>query len=188
MGEQKIKWPSIKAMLFAYLAITKIIYWYHTVIAVLQDDLGDVGRYVISRLLGQDLLIIVGIVIMFLLDSLIHNRSHAKSQNYSKVVKTIAHYTIGYIAFMGFILIYFQIMSLTGQMSWGNILIYSSLTFLVVNVVFEIKEYIKAKFMSDDTPPAQNTEDKLAMLKTLFDDGVLTQEEYDCKKEIINSM
>lgn len=183
MGMKHRKWPPFKEMLFIYLAITKIFYWYNTIIETAQNDLGSVGWVILNRLLGQDLIIIASIIIMFLLDNYIQKGSYIEGQKYSRVLREIKIYAFGYVAFIGFILIYFWTLStlLGDRMNWGFVIVYSSAAYLVVSAGLETKLYFKRKFAPADALPIHSVEDKLAMLKALHDDGILTQEEYDSK-------
>jgi len=183
MGMKHRKWPPFKEMLFIYLAITKIFYWYNTIIETAQNDLGSLGWVVLNRVLGQDLIIIASIIIMSSLDKYIQKVSYIEGQKYSRVLREIKIYAFGYVAFMGFILIYFWVLSVLfgDQLNWGFVIVYSSAAYLVVSVGLEIKIYLKRKFAPADALPTHSAEDKLAMLKALHDDGILTQEEYDSK-------
>ena len=42
---------------------------------------------------------------------------------------------------------------------------------------------MRAKKVTEDEPPAKSKEEKLKMLEALLNYGVLTQEEFDSKKE-----
>lgn len=67
--------------------------------------------------------------------------------------------------------------------SWGELIIYSVVGYIVINIVLNIKSYFKKKEKEtyQDDSPNQNG-DNLAMLKALLDNGILSQEEFDRKK------
>ena len=98
-------------------------------------------------------------------------------------------YAIGFVALMGIMFIYGWIMSwFFGPIqidSWGGLIGGYILGYLVIAVVLNIKYYFKSKVKPEYALTAQSTDDKLAMLKILLDDGVLTQEEFDGKKEML---
>jgi len=187
MSEKKRKWSPVKEMLFTYLAVTKILYWFNTITALNQSDLGYVGRSVLTRLLSQDILIITGVVFFFYLDKL----AFFKKSKYNKIIENIVFYALGYVVIMGVGFLYFWIMSrfleTTQTYQWGFTLAYGTVGYVVVCIVFSIKEYSKSKDkeLSGNTASVHGAEDKAAMLKALLDDGVLTQEEYDRKMELI---
>lgn len=52
----------------------------------------------------------------------------------------------------------------------------------VVMIAMNVKTYFKKKSMSEYTLSVKNTESKLAMLKILLNDNILTQEEFEQKK------
>ncbi|MCL2396540.1 MAG: SHOCT domain-containing protein [Defluviitaleaceae bacterium] len=184
----KKSWSPIKEMLFTYLAITKILYWVNTIAAMNQNDLGSAGEAVLMRLINQDAMLIVGVVAFYFLDK----RIALKKSKYSSILEYVIFYAVGYVVLMGIAFVYNAAMGLifsAQYFSWGEFvsafigfLPGVTLGYLAVVVIFEIKHYFKKKTAPGYEPPAKSAEDKLAMLKILLDDGVLTQEEFDCKK------
>ena len=195
MNVKKAKWSPVKEILFTYLAINKIMYWFNTVTALNQSDLGNVGRTVFMRVLNQDLILIIGVTAFFFLDKLIELK---KSKYNSNIWGYVILYAIGYVVLIGIAFMYMLILNLIfaaqyfslGELVRGFISFMPNYTlgYLVVAVVLNLKYYFKTKKTSEDAPAVQNTDDKLAMLKRLLDDGVLTQEEFDCKKEKLRGM
>ena len=195
-GEQSImnvkngKWSTVKEMLFTYLAITKILYWINTITAMNQSDLDSVGRAVLTRLMNQDIMIILGVIAFFFLEKAIA----LKRSKYSTVLQSIMLYAVGYVMLLAIMFIYFLIISLIyGSVqvdSWGALIGYNLFLYIVICIVLEIKERFKAKGKKppEDIQPARSTEDKLSMLQALLDDGIVTQEEFDSKKEMVLNM
>ena len=182
MGAKKWVWSPIKEILFTYLAISKILYWFNTIIAMNQSDLESVGVAVLNRLLYQDILLISGVILFFFLDKHIH-RKRSKSR---KILEHILFYGVGYVALMAVTLIYFLVMRLVFgpfEIDWGSLFGYTFVAYIVVAIVLNIKDYFKAKSSSGYASDAQSTDDKLAMLKALHNDGILTQDEFNQKKE-----
>ena len=148
---EKSKWSPIKEILFTYLAINKIIYWFNTITAMNQSDLGNVGQAVILRLLNQDLLLIIGVTAFFFLNKLIEQ----KKSKYSNFWEFIIFYVIGYIGLMGIAFVYNLIMNLIflpqtfslGEFVREFISFLPNVTigYIVVAVVLEIKLYFKKK-------------------------------------------
>ena len=179
---------TIKEAIFVYLAITKAIYWNNTIIGIRQSDLEGAGEAVLQRLLGQDLLIIIGIVIFFSLDKLIVLKK--KNSKHSKVLEYSLFYGIGYVALMVAWLAYFWVVvRLSGEsleMNWPAFLVNYTVGFVVLAAFLEFKFYLKDKEKKTLGQMQERTiEDQLAMLKALRDDGVLTPNEYNNKREAV---
>lgn len=189
MSAKKARWLPIKEILFTYLAISKIMYWFNTIVAMNQSDLGNVGEAVLMRFLNQDLMLIISVMAFFVLNQLIE----LKKSKYSTVLEYVVFYAIGYVVLVGIVFVYNLIMILIfsaqyfslGEFVRGFISFMPSFTlgYLVVAAALEIKLYFKKKVKPAYVLSVQSTGDTLAMLKALLDDGVLTQEEFDCKKE-----
>ena len=190
----KGKWSPFKEMLFTYLAINKIMYWFNTITAMNQADLGNATQAIFMRLLNQDFLIILGVVAFYFLDKFIELKKSKKSK-YGNVLGYIMLYGIGYIMLMGIGFFYGLAMDLTsaaqdfslGVFMRGFLSFVPNITigYLVIAVALQIKLYFKEKGKQspEGVMPAQNTDDSLAMLKALMDNGILTQEEFEQKKE-----
>jgi len=183
MSAKKGKRSAIWGMLFAYLAISKILYWYNIILAALyQGNLMAMGEAVLMRLLTQDVPIISGVLIMFYMEKFYH----LKISKLNKALNQVMAHIIAYLLFMGIVILYFWVMILFfdffQNINWGENLIYTSIAYLIVVIVLEIKQHFKKKEMTEYIP-ILNESEKLTLLKTLLDNNVLTQEEYDSKKE-----
>jgi len=175
------KWSPVKEILFSYLAISKILYWLNTATTFSQHDLGNVWEAVIERLLFQDFSIILGVVVFFALDKLIALK---KTKN-SKILEQVIYYVIGYVALVSVTFTYIQILSLFFTVtvySWSEFIAYGTIAYLVVTVVLNVKHYFKEKLKPEYTPSLESADSKISMLKLLYDDGALTQEEYENSK------
>jgi len=174
---KKNKWSTFKEMLFTYLAVTKILYWFNTIVALNQSDLGSVGRAVLMRLMSQDILIILIVALLFYFEK----RMSLKTSKYGKLVESIILYAVGYVVLVAVYFLNYLVISQIMEdvhIYWGEFFIYSSAGYIVIFIVLNIKEYLKPK-----EAPAYSTDDKLSMLTALFDADILTQEEYDQKRE-----
>ena len=191
--EQK-KWAPVKEILFTYLAINKIMYWYGTIISMNQSELGNVSQAILIRFLEQDLLLIIAVVAFYFLNVLIESK---KAKPGSTIGEYVIFYSIGYVVLLGIGFIYFCIMLFLISPVEGltfteftrqfiGVIPGFTLSYLVIAAVLEVKLYFKKKGAesSKDTT-ANSTEDKLAMLKALLDDGILTTEEFENKKQIL---
>jgi len=191
MNAKKGKWSTVMEILFTYLAITKILYWFNNITTMTQnDDWESVGRVMFLRLVNQDIMIILGVIVFFFLEKAVMS----KRARAGTVLKNIMLYVIGYVMLMGIMFIYGLIMALIyGSVqidSWAALIGYSLLSYIVVCAVLEIKERFKAKGKkaSEDAQTVRSTEDKLSILQALLDDGIVTKEEFDSKKALILDM
>ena len=158
---KKGKWSPIKEMLFIYLAISKIMYWFNTIIGMNQNDLEGVGQAVLMRLLNQDLILIIGVVAFFFLNQ----QLELKKSKYSTVLEYVLFYAIGYVILLGIVFIYNVIMNLLFSAQDFSLAVFVrafisvlpnfTLSYLAVAVALEIKLYFKkkGKELSEDTPP-----------------------------------
>ena len=181
---KKGNWYQVKVMLFSYLAISKILYWFNTVLSLSQSDLDNIGRVVLSRFVSQDLFIILVLVVFHYYEKLMSK----KKQKYNKILEHFIIYAIGYVVFVAIIYTYIWILSWFVQItvgSWANLIVYSFASYVVINLILGIKNYLKVKENETYVYGIQtNSEEKnLIMLKTLFDNGVLDEEEYEAKRK-----
>jgi len=184
MSTKKEKRSAIWGVLFSYLIISKTIYYFDLIISTLnRGGLATMGETVLTRLLTQDILIILIILLTF------HTEKFVTLilSKYNKTANQMIVHGIDYVLYMGILASYFGIMLFFGLMqnfSWLVFFIYSSLLYLAIVTVVEVKKSLKKKEAASYAPVLSEDE-KLAMLKTLLDNSVLTQEEYDRKKETL---
>ena len=178
-------------MLFSYLAISKIFYWYNTVVhAIHHTDFSGMGEVVLQRLLSHDIIIILGVLLIFFMEEFLE--VHFETKKLGKVSEQILLHLIAYVIFMGAYLLYALIVNWASgtiqSSAWGRGIFYSSMGYIVTVVVLDVKRYFRAKATPQYAPPVSSTDDRLTALKTLLDNKVLTQEEYDHKKEKLLDM
>ena len=190
MIEKKGKWTSFFELLFMFLAISKIMYWFNTIFAAAQSGFEDVAEVIIVRLLNQDLMILVGILIFFGLEKLINMHK----TKLSKMLENILLYIIGYVLLMAAFIAYFRIISfiVAEPFEWQGIFAFlriSLLWYLLIIVILHVKQSLKAKEkkIGADFQVAYSNDEKLSMLNVLLTDGILTQEEYNRKKELLQA-
>jgi uncharacterized membrane protein len=193
---KKGKWASIKSILFAYLALNKILYWFNTITSLEQTDFSTVINAILSRFLSQDLIMIVILIAFFYLE----NKIEQKKAKYNNMVRTVMLYGIGYVMFIGIAIIYNLLLTLFYTPPHFTVIGFVrsflffiptlTIWFIVAVVALEIKQYFKSKEkeMPADIMHSQSTDDKISMLQTLLEDGILTQEEFDRKKTSLQSV
>ena len=137
---------------------------------------------VLERLLTQDIIIILVILLTFQTEKLVT----MQILKYNKTVNQTIVHIIDYLLYIGVLAIYFGAMNFAvgffPNMFNLEVFIYFSILYLVIVAVVEIKKYFKKKEKTGYTP-VLSADEKLTMLKTLLDNSVLTQEEYDRKKD-----
>jgi len=185
MNEKKVNWMPVKEMLFTYLAISKILYWFSTITALGQEDLGRVWLAVLERFLSQDILIILGVIFFFFLDKYIQKKRSIRS----KSLENFLFYGIGGIVLLSVSLIYALVMSLffAWQIDIGWFISSMLAAYIVVTIVLNLKDYFKSKASPDYALSEKSTDDKLKMLEVLHSDGILTQEEFVIHREALLS-
>ena len=149
---KKTKGSIIKEMLIVYLTFSKVLYWIDTVSAIEGDDLGSVGRAVIERLIGRDIIIILGIIFFYILESFISKK--AKADNISKEVLI---YVIGYIGLIGIFYAYMLILSFFHSIQFptpwqlvSDSIIGYAVAMVIINIKFYFKEKEKKKYIESN--------------------------------------
>ena len=186
MNVKKGKKSEIWAMLFAYLTISKAFYWANIIGGTLnQGSLRDLGEVVLLRFLNQDMLIILGIVLVTFMEKFVQS----KMSKYKKVWRQIIEHVIIYLLMSGAAIAYLWVMALISgtplNINLGESLFFGGIMYLAIGAIFEAKRLLKKKEMTTYAS-ALSMDEKLSMLKTLHDSGVFTQEEYERKKGEIN--
>jgi len=172
---------TFKELLFAYLAISKLMYWMNNIAAIQHEGLQGIGLMILNRLLIQDIMTIWILVAMALLTNYIDTHP-AVTRGF---VKSILLYSIGYVVYVGSIVIYTLVLNqiLASQVgSWVEHILGFSIFYVIACVVLSIKDRLKKKEAEMYIPAEKINEDSLALLSTLYKRGVLTQEEYLGKK------
>ena len=170
------KWSFAKEMLFTYLAINKILYWYGYVASLSQNNLSNVGQAILQRILSQDLIIIISLVFFYYFDKFLAT----KKSKLSDFRENVISYTVGYVVLMSFMILYTILIHLIMQEPidyWGILILYGTGGYITVAVVLYLKNYFKKKTATPD--------EKLVMLTTLRDSGILTEEEFEAKVALL---
>jgi len=170
-------WFSFKQLLFAYLAVTKVMYWIGTIAMV--DNLGEFGGVFLRRMINQDIMTIVILIIMFGLEARIVSKA---SKN--NLLANVKFYTISLVIYLALIVGYNLLLGLFFDVSVDSWLIFIAewiVIFMIACLFLHLKEKLKKKETEMYLPDAGTNAGKIAMLKSLCDAGVLTQEEFEAK-------
>ena len=196
MSTKKEKWKPVMEILFTYLAISKILYWYNNVTAMGQGDILGAMEGFLIRFLHNDLILIIGVIFFYFLDKLIVLKKSRERTVLKSIIENIVFYVVGYCVLMVISTVYSVVLAIVagtfGEFSWSGFMVFIGYTlpaYAVVCVVLFIKEYSKkkGKEIAESETDSQNKDKKLSMLESLLKDGILTQEEFDGKKEKVLS-
>jgi len=141
------KWSTLKEMLFLYLAITKLLYWFNTIMEMaFGGGIADnIFELVVNRLWTQDLFILFSILIFYFMDKL--------------KVQQLLQYAIAYVAFVGVIFAqiwvgdtFFEPEHMAGtlggliwEIGYLGFFIFFTVGFLFMAIALNVKEYFKIK-------------------------------------------
>ena len=194
MSVKREKWKPVMEILFTYLAISKILYWYNNVTAMGQGDVLGAIEGFLMRFVYNDLILIIGVIFFYFLDKLIVLKKSRERTVLKGIIENIVFYAVGYVVLMVISTVYSVVLAIAagtfGEFSWSGFIVFVGSTlpaYLVVCVALAIKEYSKkkGKEIAECETDAESKDKKLSMLESLLRDGVLTQEEFDGKKEIV---
>ena len=173
----------VKAMLFSYLAISKLLYWINIVSTTYSLD--GVWRAVLQRLLYRDIVLIIVIVFIHLFEEKLVMKQKKQNGIIMRIISSIA----AYVAFVAILTVYTWVYNLifSYPFSLGSFLLssamrYWTIIFFAVMCAMIAKEHFKKKEAAEYALEIQSTDIKLEMLKTLLDDGDISQEEFDKQK------
>ena len=165
-------------MLFSYLAISKMLYWINFIFAGYED----VWRVVLQRFLTQDILIIIVVVFIYFFEHKFVLKQKKLNSTLADIITAIG----GYIIFFVVALIYVMIVDSqlpTPANIWliitSDFMINLTVVYFIIFVALTMKERFKKKEAYNYAVDIQSMDIKMEMLKTLLDDGVLSQDEFD---------
>ena len=174
---------TFKELLFAYLAVSKLMYWMDKINAIPEDGLGAILNLIIARLLEQDIMTIWVLVSMFLLDHYIETHpSIAKGW-----FRNFIFYNIGYAIYVVSIVGYLLLIGLyfgpqfDGWRGLLEILFFYSIFYVIACVILNLKDRLKKKEAEKYILEEKEKDDTIALLSVLYERGVLTQEEFESK-------
>jgi len=172
-------------MLILYLAISKTVYWLNAIAELSQSEFDGVGRALLVRILNRDLLIILGLILFFFLEKAID----WKETKHGGILQHIMFYSIGYVMLFALYLAYIWVLNLVfadpvdwSTFNWSTTIAFSLIMYVAIMCVATIKQ------TKLDKANKKAETDKLAMLEALANDGILTPEELEQKKEKLHIM
>lgn len=139
----KKHWVGIKSGIIMYLAITKIMYWMNKIAELSQNNFEGAWPYILERILGQDLPVILVVTCMVIIDM-------NKGNFYTRIA-------IGYGAYMAIVLAYSTTLQLilnrgieNGLAFYREAVIFFTLQYAVVVIILSFKERFTEKL--EETP------------------------------------
>jgi hypothetical protein len=169
---------TLKQLLFAYLAITKVWYWLDTLSGI--DTISAFGTTLLTRMLQQDIMVVIVLICMFTLDDFVTSREG------NTLWATAKTHIIGLFIFLALILGWHFFISATGLMTanitdWGAFVLQWSILYAIFAGALTAKDKLKKKEAEQYIPDASTDEGKISMLNSLCEAGVLTREECNLK-------
>jgi hypothetical protein len=175
---KKVNWKAIKIILFAYLAVSKMLY-YINIVALGYDE---VWRHVLQRSLQQDVLIIIIVVFIYIFDNKVTEKINKHNGGLAYIISAIG----GLVIYITTLLVYVLIIDLAlptpanvVRIMTSSFMLEHSIIYFIIFVALTMKERFKKKEAYEYALDIQSTDIKIEMLKTLCDDGVLSQVECD---------
>lgn len=127
-------WTFVKTVLITYLVIAKMLFWIDTASGMMQGDMSGAWNAILMRFIGWDfplLLAVIGFVAIHKL----------KGRLWVKLA-------LGYLATNAILFLYIFIMVAIGMisvMSYFNLFIYYTVSYIIINSVLILKDYLKQK-------------------------------------------
>ena len=184
---KKSNLKAIKMMLFSYLAVSKILYWIN-LISTAHDD---VWRVISQRLLEQDILIIGVIVFTYFFEHKFVLKQRKWNGFLAEIIIAIGGYLIYCILLVGYVLAVDSMLPTPANV-WlivsAPFMFNMTVLYFTVHIIMTVKERFKKKEAYEYALDIQSANIKIEMLKTLLDDGVLSQEEFDKQEEKLLEM
>lgn len=160
-------------ILFTYLTISKLVYFYSIILSF--DSLEEAARSLVIRLLSQDIMIIISIVLVLRLEKLVFLKQKQKPS----VLIDMTFYFIVCLILLALNTLHNLIMTwfLNETFNYypGNF-IYSLILFAMIMLTLNLKEHFKKK---ERETPEYKREQRMTALKSLVKEGVLSQKDFE---------
>jgi uncharacterized membrane protein SirB2 len=169
---------NFKALLFSYLAVSKVFYWIDQLGGL--EEWGDVGTVLVNRLLQRDIMIVIILLSMFKLDDVIT----AKEGN--GFMANVKIYGFGLVIYLALIAGYTLLMEVIFEPmveNWFSYLLNWAVIYFIISAFLTLKEKMKQKEAAQYIPDATTPQGQIALLETLCQNGVLSRDECDAKIE-----
>ena len=173
----------IKEMFFAFLAVSKLVYYLNIIAAA--DGFEGVLSAMLERFLGRDIIIILLIIFVYSFEYMFVMKQKKWTGNLAQIILI----AVGYVMYVLITFIYLLMMNWISSETFnmwsflelffiGNLLSLSIIYFIIAGFIF-VKETFKKKEAYAYALDIHSDEIKLEMLKAMLDDGDLTQEAFE---------
>jgi len=138
MDKKKDRLQPIKKILFAYLALSKIMYWIYYVTEFAGSGFDSVGQMVLTRFITRDVFLIACVVLWLILDKLIKN--------------IYIYFLVCYALILGLVFGHMWIQELYFGIEHGYVFLTMSyleffinftITFIAISIIMGLKDYMK---------------------------------------------
>ena len=180
---KKSSWTSIKEMLFAYFAISKMLYWAHIIVTV--DNFEIAWQTIWQRFLTQDIVLIIFIVFIYFFEEKFVLKQKKWNGILAIVILTIVGYVIFCLIFVTQVWVVSWARSMPiniGSIIFSPFMLNMTIVYFVIAIAMNIKERFKKKEALKYAANIQTANIKIEMLKSLLSEGILNQEEFDNQK------
>ena len=183
---KKEKGFPVKEMIFAYLAISKAMYWLG--IISVAEGVGGVWGAIWERLITRDIVIILLVISIYVFEYMFVIKRKKWTGNLAQVIIIGTGYVIYAVIVFTYVLVlnlvlqeYFDLLYFLAGFFRRDFFSLTISYFVIAGFVF-VKESFKKKEAYAYALDIQRSDIKLEMLNSLLDDGVLSQEEFDIQK------
>lgn len=163
-------------LLFAYLFVTKVIYWINLTAGL--QGVHQFGAVVLDRFIGQDIFVIAAIAALYIFEKKIGSMSDKNNSIYWHLTFYIVCYVIATTIFVAYINFMIRFVYTEVTIDWFNYIFSWSMSFIVIMAAAEIKDRFKKKGEADIKIGKTHE-----MLETLCKDGIISDDEFEQMKK-----
>ncbi|MCL2364746.1 MAG: hypothetical protein FWC71_08795 [Defluviitaleaceae bacterium] len=173
-----------KQIFFTYLLVNKVMYWMDIISSV--DNWSEFGNVFVNRMLGQDIMVIMVLIAMFILEKYLYPETGEEHE----FLYNLKLLSIGLVIFILLIVGYNRLMFFILDESmpierWPAFIGELVMGYIIIAFVIYVKELMKKKEVETYLPCTNDPTTQLSMLTSLYEAGVLTDEELAAKTEQI---
>jgi len=177
MQPEKKKSKAVMEIILTYLAVSKILYWVDVVMYAGIGNWLDVLHNVINRGLTRDFPIIIVVILFHFIEKYVMKKARG-----GKAYKIALMHFICCIALFASTYLYLWVLSFFFEIIFPPVLMLAPnmlIGYGVAAVVLELKDKFKKKQIEE------HMNDNLVLCEKLRKEGVLTEEEYEAKKAML---
>ena len=169
---------TFKQLFFTYLLVNKVMYWMDVFNGL--DGFGEFGMMFLSRMVNQDIMVILVLIAMHVLEEKLHPNDSLGND----FKKNALFMVLGWLIFLAMLSGYLLFVGLFVEVtidSWPRLLLDFTIGYLIIGAVIYVKDSMKKKEAESYLTDGDSHEAQRYMLESLHKNGVLTQEEFEQK-------